>query len=126
MGFTRMDEINNGVKVVDANGDDVGISKEAGKLAIQQTIMTRTVCLPILPILLPGIITGAMGLQNKIAKICLETVLVGGAFSIGLPVALAILPQQMAIDVRKLEPELQGKKTKDGQAITTVFANKGL
>merc|ERR1712216_357928 len=121
--FTRMDQINNGVKVVDANGGEVGISKEAGKLAIQQTIMTRTVCLPILPILL---ITSAMGLQNKIAKICLETVLVGGAFSIGLPVALAILPQQMAIDVRKLEPELQGKQTKDGQAITTVFANKGL
>merc|ERR1712070_311618 len=126
MGFTRMDEINNGVKVNDENGDEVGISKEAGKLAIQQTILTRTVCLPILPILLPGIITNALALENKIAKILLETVLVGSAFSVGLPVALAILPQQMAIDIRKLEPELQGKTTKDGQAISTVYANKGL
>jgi tricarboxylate carrier len=124
--FTRMDEINNGVSVVDKNGDKVGISKEAGMLAIQQTILTRTVCLPILPILLPGIITSALALENKFLKICLETVLVGSAFSVGLPVALAILPQQMEIDVRKLEPELQGKKTKDGQAISVVFANKGL
>ena len=33
---------------------------------------------------------------------------------------------QMELDVTSLEPEFQGKKTKDGQPITHVYASKGL
>lgn len=124
--FTRMDEIKNGVSILDSEGKKLGLSCNAGMEAIKTTIMTRTVCLPIVPIMLPGIVMGALNIQNAFLKIVGETVLVTGAFGIGLPVALAILPQEMEIPVSQLEPEYQGLKLANGQPVTVVFANKGL
>ena len=41
VAFTRMDEIKSGVKIADADGNVVGISKAAGKQAVMQTVTAR-------------------------------------------------------------------------------------
>ena len=43
-----------------------------------------------------------------------------------LPFALGIFPQRQAIHLSKLEPELQGKKDRDGKAIEKVYFNRGI
>jgi len=124
--FTRMDEIQNGVKVADADGNVVGVSKAAGKLAVMQTVVTRNCGLPVLPIIVPAIILKMAGIEGTTAGKVGEVVLVTMAFTVGLPAALAILPQTMEIPVGKLEPEFQNLKDKSGAPLTSVFANKGL
>ena len=62
--FTRMDEIQNGVKVADADGNVVGVSKAAGKLAVMQTVVTRNCGLPVLPIIVPAIILKMAGIES--------------------------------------------------------------
>ena len=43
-----------------------------------------------------------------------------------LPVAIAVFPQEMKIDVNVLEPEFRQAKDKSGKAIEYVLCNKGL
>jgi len=126
VAFTRMDEIKSGVKIADADGNVVGISKAAGKQAVMQTVLTRNCGLPVLPIILPAVILKMSGITSEAALKAGEVVLVTMAFTVGLPAALAILPQTMEIPVGKLEPEFQNLKDKNGAPITSLFANKGL
>ena len=44
----------------------------------------------------------------------------------GLPIALAIQPLQMALDVATLEPQFRDLKKADGSPVTTVYASKGM
>jgi len=124
--FTRIDEIRSGVKIADKDGNVVGISKSAGQQAVMQTVLTRNCGLPVLPIIIPSVILKMAGIEGTTAGKIGEVVLVTMAFTVGLPAALAILPQTMEIPVGKLEPEFQNLKDKNGAPITSLFANKGL
>lgn len=73
VAFTRMDEIRNGVavpslleglgmgtdlgccQVVDGEGNERGLSVTAGKLAVFKTVTTRSMFLPIFPLLIPPV-----------------------------------------------------------------------
>lgn len=55
-----------------------------------------------------------------------QTGLVAGSICLGLPLAIAIFPQEISIPTSALEPEFQGLKTKDGKPIDHVICNKGL
>lgn len=131
VGFTRMDEIQNGIYVSDADGNVLGRSIAAGKIAVFQTITTRSCFLPIFPLVIPPILmkivtgSGAIAAGSSPALI-LELVVITACMSVGLPAALALQPLKMELDVAGLEPEFQGLKTNAGNPIKQVFASKGM
>ena len=51
---------------------------------------------------------------------------VAAMLGVGLPVALAIQPLQMELDVTSLEADFHSLKKADGSPITHVYASKGL
>ena len=126
-----MDEIQNGIYVSDADGNVLGRSIAAGKIAVFQTITTRSCFLPIFPLVIPPILmkivtgSGAIAAGSSPALI-LELVVITACMSVGLPAALALQPLKMELDVAGLEPEFQGLKTNAGNPIKQVFASKGM
>ena len=131
VSFTRMDEILNGIDVMDHEGTVLGRSVSAGKLAVFKTVTTRSMFLPIIPLLLPTISMNALTSANVIVAgsptgIAVNIVIITLAMSIALPCALAILPETMELDVSSLEPEFQDRLDTQGQPIKVVFASKGL
>lgn len=130
VSFTRMEEWQGkGVSISDADGKELGMSLKAGQAAVLQTVVTRSCFLPIAPMVMPifgmKLLSPIIGVAGPMAIVA-ELVLITGCISGMLPVALSLLPQKMEIDVSKLEPEYQNLKDGKGQAITSVFANKGL
>merc|ERR1711948_92098 len=129
VSFTRMEEwCGKGVSICDAEGRDLGMSKTAGQIGVMQTVLSRSCFLPIAPMVMPVLAMKVLKpfLTVRPVAIVAELLLITGCISGILPVALSILPQTMEIDVSKLEPQFQNLKDAKGQAITTVFANKGL
>lgn len=119
------------VAIVTEEGTDLGLSVAAGQMGVLQTVLSRSCFLPIAPMVLPVFAMKALGRTVPVLTvgalgICTEIVCITGCISAMLPCALAILPQKMEIPVSKLEPQFQNLKDSKGQAITKVFANKGL
>ena len=131
VGFTRMDEIQSGIDVADADGNKLGRSIKAGQVAVFKTVTTRSMFLPIFPLLIPPMVmkgvlaTGAV-VAGGGAAIAIELVTITACMSIGLPAALALQPLQMELDVSSLEPQFQSMKDKSGQPIKYVYASKGM
>lgn len=120
-----------GIDVADADGNKLGRSIAAGKVAVFKTVTTRSCFLPIFPLLIPPVFmkvvlaTGAVAAGGA-AAIAIEVVTIAACMSIGLPAALALQPLQMELDVSSLESEFQGLKGQDGKPITHVYASKGM
>ena len=131
VGFTRMDEIQNGIDVADADGNVLGRSVAAGKIAVFKTVTSRSCFLPIFPLVIPPVVmklvfaTGAIAAGGMVATV-VELCTITACMSIGLPAALALQPLQMELEVSGLEAEFQAMKTKDGKPLTHVYASKGM
>ena len=75
VGFTRMDEIRNGIFVNDADGDVVGRSITAGRMAVVQTVTTRSWFIPLFslcapPLIMQGVFaTGAIAAGTTVAAV---------------------------------------------------------
>jgi tricarboxylate carrier len=129
VSFTRFEEWNGkGVSVVDTEGKDLGLSRKAGQQSVLQTVVSRSCFLPIAPMVLPVLAMKALpaALKVGVLGVASELVLITACLGGMLPVALALLPQTMEIDVTSLEPEFHNLKDSKGQPVTKVFANKGL
>ena len=131
VGFTRMDEIRNGIDVADAEGNVLGRSIAAGQVAVFKTVTSRSMFLPIFPLVIPPLVLqGAMAAgvvaAGGTAAMLLELGTITVSMSIGLPAALALQPLQMELDVSSLEPEFQQLRSKDGAEVTHVYASKGM
>jgi len=126
-----MDEIRNGIFVADADGKVVGRSVAAGQLAVFKTVTTRSMFIPLFslcgpPLIMKAIVaTGAVAAGSG-AAMALEVAAVAAMLGVGLPVALAIQPLQMELDVTSLEADFHSLKKADGSPITHVYASKGL
>lgn len=131
VGFTRMDEMVNGIDVADADGTVVGRSVLAGRLAVYKTVTTRSMVLPIFSLLIPPMImraalaTGAITAGTGVA-IVFEVAAIAAGLAIGLPAALALQPVQMELEVAALEPAFHALTAKDGSKVTYLYASKGL
>jgi len=127
LAFTRMDEWNGrGTPVKDADGKEAGFSLAAGKTAVMQTVISRCLLLPIVPMVLPGLVCKAAGITGFGPKLAAELVLVITAYVGVMPACLAVLPPTMELDVKDLEPEFHNLVDKKGAPITKVYGNKGL
>lgn len=131
VGFTRMDEVQNGIDVCDADGNKLGRSVAAGKIAVFKTVTSRSMFLPIFPLVIPTVVmkgifaTGAIAAGGPVAIVA-ELGAIAGCLTIGLPAALALQPLEMELDVGSLEGSFQGLKQADGTPITHVYASKGM
>ena len=124
--LTRMDEIQNGITVRDASGNELGVSKKAGTLAVFKTVTTRSLFLPVAPMLLPPVIMKMLNMSSGRKKLAVEIGIIAMCMGLALPCALALLPEEMEIDVNELEEEFQNLKDKDGKKIKFLYAEKGL
>ena len=123
VGFTRMDEIRNGIDVSDADGNVLGRSVAAGKIAVFKTVTTRSCFLPIFPLVIPPLTMKALGAVAGLVPGSAAAIVAGSiitcSMSIGLPAALALAPLRMELDPTSLEPEFHALKGKDGKPMTT-------
>jgi len=131
VGFTRMDELKNGVFVTDKDGKVVGRSITAGQTAVYLTVTTRSMFIPLFSLIGPPLImkavyaTGAVAAGTSLA-LGMEVGAVACMLALGLPLALALQPLQMELDVATLEPHFQGLTTADGAPLKYVYASKGM
>jgi hypothetical protein len=121
-----MDEIQNGITVRDASGKDVGISKSAGALAVYKTVTTRSLFLPVAPMLLPPVLMKILNMRPGNPALAIEIIVIALCMGLALPCALALLPEEMELDVNDLEKEFHNLKDKNGNAIRYLYAAKGL
>ena len=130
VAFTRMNEMTDGIAVYDGEGDNLGVSVQAGRTAVLNTVLTRSMFLPIFPLLFPPMIMTAVKKSGVVRAgaplIAVEVLTISLCLGIGLPAALALQPQKMTLDVKDLEERFRGMDPKTGLPREVVFANKGL
>ena len=127
----RRPEVDNGVPVQAPDGSTLGLSKAAAIESIKFTVLSRNCALPIIPMLAPPVIMAGLRRVPLIAAggavaAAAEVLSVSACLGLGLPLAIAIFPQEMQIATSKLEPEFQGLKDSNGKPIDFVRCNKGL
>lgn len=126
----RSQEIKKGISVFDKDGNEVGTSKTAAIYAVGETAASRVInATPIMvipPLILVRLQRGLLKGKGLFAQTAANLGLIAVTSFAVLPFALAVFPQYQPIAVSKLEQDLQGKKDKDGNAIETVYFNRGI
>jgi hypothetical protein len=73
VALSRMPEMKQGVQVMDKEGTVRGISQAAAIESVKFTVLSRNVFLPIIPMLAPSIIMGALGLlEDKATRFAIR------------------------------------------------------
>nr|XP_014126938.1 sideroflexin-5 [Zonotrichia albicollis] len=121
----RHTELEEGIDVLDTNGNIVGSSRVAAKHALLETALTRVV-LPMPILVLPPIIMSV--LEKTWLLRCrprmllpVQSLVCLAAFGLALPLAISLFPQMSEIETSQLEPEIAMATTSK-----TVVYNKGL
>ena len=126
----RMGEMERGIKVFDADGESVGVSKECARRAVLQTAFSRTVLsFPIF--ILPGV---SMALIDKAGllprarapKTLLELSVIAFALWVALPISVSLFPPTGEAKSAEIEPEFRELRNAKGQIVDRVYYNKGL
>jgi tricarboxylate carrier len=126
----RRNEMKVGIAVKDRDGNVLGTSKQAGKTALYQTVLTR-VFLPAPVLMVPAAVMTMVGKSafiktNPRYKAPIEIAVVTASLWGALPLSIGLFPQVCQAKTKELEPEFHNLKDKSGQPIDTVFFNKGL
>ncbi|XP_077992484.1 sideroflexin-1-like [Glandiceps talaboti] len=126
----RMREIENGVTVVDENGNKLGESKIVAKKAISMVVLSR-VSMAAPGMMIPPLVMNVLEKKAFLKKFPfmnapVQVGLVGLCLVFATPMCCALFPQKSSIDVNKLEPELQEHIHGINPGITKVYFNKGL
>ncbi|XP_003793461.1 sideroflexin-5 isoform X2 [Otolemur garnettii] len=121
----RYGELEEGIDVLDGDGNLVGSSKIAARHALLETALTRVV-LPMPILVLPPIV---MSMLEKTALLQarprlllpVQSLVCLAAFGLALPLAISLFPQMSEIETSQLEPEIA-----QATSSRTVVYNKGL
>ena len=129
--FTRWPEVNVGVPIRDAEGKTLGLSSKAALESIKLTVISRNAFLPMTPMLVPPLVMAGLRKMPIVAAggagaIATEVTVVAACIAIGLPLAIAVFPQETQISTAALEEEFQNLKDSKGQPVEYVLCNKGL
>ncbi|XP_010579106.1 PREDICTED: sideroflexin-5 isoform X2 [Haliaeetus leucocephalus] len=121
----RHTELEEGIDVLDNNGNIVGSSRIAAKHALLETALTRVV-LPMPILVLPPIIMSILEKTSLLRSrprmiLPVQSLVCLAAFGLALPLAISLFPQMSEIETSRLEPEIALATTSK-----TVVYNKGL
>ncbi|XP_050177026.1 sideroflexin-5 isoform X2 [Myiozetetes cayanensis] len=121
----RHTELEEGIDVLDNNGNIVGSSRIAAKHALLETALTRVV-LPMPILVLPPIIMSLLEKTSLLRSrprmiLPVQSLVCLAAFGLALPLAISLFPQMSEIETSRLEPEIAMATTSK-----TVIYNKGL
>lgn len=127
--FMRMNEMENGIQVQDADGNVVGSSTAAAKSAITQVVFSRVgMAMPgmVIPPLIMVRLEKNFLKKNPRLAAPVQVAMVGLCLVFATPLCCALFPQQSSMLVRDLEPEARDKITALPNPPERVFFNKGL
>ncbi|XP_015479174.2 sideroflexin-5 [Parus major] len=121
----RHTELEEGIDVLDDNGNIVGSSRVAAKHALLETALTRVV-LPMPILVLPPIIMSVLEKTSLLRSrprmiLPVQSLVCLAAFGLALPLAISLFPQMSEIETSRLEPEIAMATSSK-----TVVYNKGL
>ncbi|XP_021382474.2 sideroflexin-5 isoform X3 [Lonchura striata] len=121
----RHTELEEGIDVLDNNGNIVGSSRVAAKHALLETALTRVV-LPMPILVLPPIIMSVLEKTSLLRSrprmiLPVQSLVCLAAFGLALPLAISLFPQMSEIETSQLEPEIAMATSSK-----TVVYNKGL
>lgn len=110
VALMRHNELSEGIDVLDNNGNVVGSSRIAAKLALIETAVTR-VALPLPIFVLPPIIMAfleKLPLMQAHRRMMLpvHSLVCLAVFGLSLPLAISLFPQMSQIEASHLEPEI--------------------
>nr|XP_011711882.1 sideroflexin-5 isoform X1 [Macaca nemestrina] len=121
----RYGELEEGIDVLDSDGNLVGSSKIAARHALLETALTRVV-LPMPILVLPPIIMSMLEKTSLLQArprllLPVQSLVCLAAFGLALPLAISLFPQMSEIETSQLEPEIA-----QATSSRTVVYNKGL
>ncbi|XP_033632998.1 sideroflexin-5-like [Asterias rubens] len=122
----RFSELSEGINVTDSQGNVVGSSKIAAKMALTETAVTR-IFMPAPILLIPPVVMTFIENKTNFLKrfprmhLPLQIVVCTATFAFALPLAISLFPQFSKVATSKLEPNIQAATSED-----TVSYNKGL
>lgn len=126
----RQSELINGVPVMDAEGNKVGVSSIAARQAVGLTVISRvSMALPymvITPVIMNQLDKKAFMKRMPWLASPIQIALVGVILSFATPLCCAIFPQTNSIGLSSLEADLQESIRKNDDKIDHVYFNKGL
>lgn len=127
--FMRMNEMENGIQVQDADGNALAHSTAAAKSAITQVVFSRVgMAMPgmvIPPIIMVKLEKNFLKKHPKLAA-PVQVAMVGLCLVFATPLCCALFPQQSSMLVQDLEPDARDKILALPNAPERVFFNKGL
>ncbi|XP_020798430.1 sideroflexin-1 [Drosophila serrata] len=126
----RMQELRNGVVLLDENNTEMGVSKKAAAVGISSVILSR------IAMALPGMTLTPM-LMNNLEKrgflakyprsnAPIQTLFCGFVLIFATPLGCAFFKQRAGIKVDSLESEVRDSIKKKRPELDTVWFNKGL
>ncbi|XP_064107697.1 sideroflexin-1-like isoform X2 [Macrobrachium nipponense] len=126
----RMRELQDGVTLVDQNGNKVGQSKTAATRGIAAVWISR-VLMAAPGMVLPPILMNILEKRGTLKRMPwiaapLQVALCGVCLTFATPACCALFPQKASIALSSLEPEVSDKIRKLPNAPEIVYYNKGL
>ncbi|KAK4311865.1 hypothetical protein Pmani_016651 [Petrolisthes manimaculis] len=126
----RMKELEDGVTLLDKNGNKVGESQTAAKWGIGSVCVSR-ILMAAPGMVLPAIVMNMLEKRGTLRRMPwisapLQVALCGLCLTFATPACCALFPQKASIAVASLEPEVQEKIRQLPDAPDTVYYNKGL
>lgn len=126
----RMKELQDGVTLLDKNGNKVGESKTAAKWGIAAVCVSR-ILMASPGMVLPPIVMNILEKRGTLRRMPwisapLQVALCGVCLTFATPACCALFPQKASIAVSSLEPEVQEKIRQLPDAPDVVYYNKGL
>lgn len=122
----RSKEMTAGIKVMDKDGNQVGVSRQAGLKAVSQVALSRVItafpALVLPPILMAKLENTPLLKRNPRLALPINLALISFSLVTALPVAVALFPQYGKIVMKGCD----AFKDDQGQPLKEVYFNKGL
>ncbi|XP_064550565.1 sideroflexin-1-3 [Drosophila montana] len=126
----RMQELRNGVSLLDEKNNEVGISKKAAFVGISAVVVSRiAMAMPgmtLTPLLMDKLEKRGFLKRYPRANAPIQTLFCGFVLLFATPLGCAFFSQRAAIKVDSLEEEVRDSIKKKRPELETVWYNKGL
>lgn len=126
----RKQELNDGIAIVDENGNRLGHSRIAAKWAIAQVVLSR-IAMAAPGMTLPPFFMDYLERRGVLARMPwisapLQVALCALFLTFTTPMCCALFPQNCSISISSLEPEIQAAVEKMANRPAVGYYNKGL